>query len=181
MELDQTDPRTLQSAQWSPEHIGSLDMVVASGLTVTLNGKEWHFTPPRYRDIGEVVQQMRSEAYATYEITQRRLRKDHNIYVDYKERRSDINGILYGIQGQDLRTMLLGPTVAPRLLKLSLQKHHPDVTDEDIDMFLDDPEAANMLLTVFIEMTLGPRALSKEGDESPDPTKKVEQSSSAST
>lgn len=182
MELDekQIDPRTLDSASWTPEHLASLDMCVASGLTVTLDGKEWTFKPLRYRDLGALVQKMRSAAYETYEVTQQRLRKK-KIFITYAERRSDLNGILYGMQGQDIRMMLLGPCVAPDLLKLSLSQHHPDVTDEDIDRFLDDPAAVNALMERFIELTLGPRPLAKGGDEGSDPTKREDASTSIST
>ena len=121
----------------SPEILWALDTATASGLDIEIKGKTWRFSPLTFRQGAEVMIAARSDALKAYWGAA----KVHP--RPYPAGNMELNAILFGNAAQMAFT---DPGTRWLQVKLSLQKHHPDVTDADIDAMFDDEETAGAIL-----------------------------------
>lgn len=158
--------------------IWALDVAFARGIPdLEYKGKKWTFAPLKFKDWADIVALVRSEAVASY----LNAIKDQDVALH--QQTAHINAILFGSHAQQhsleaLRT----PAVRKRVLRKSLEKAHPDVTDEQLDEFLEEENTANMYADIVELISLGPvsnEALTGEaGPENPtDPQSDTTKSS----
>lgn len=158
----------------SETHLHALDIALALGLDLIVDGVEYRFKPLRYTDMGEMIVIARSEAMTAYLMSAESLRAQHKpIY--HRDRILDVNAIMFGMQPQDMRSLLRIPRCAMMIVERSLRDHKPDITPEQVRAFLDDPETITTLLERIISMSAGAASpedivnATPEG-ESSDPT-----------
>lgn len=132
-------------------HIWPLDRALACGLPeMEFDGKKWTFSPLVYNDWGDVIALSRAEALNAY------FDAIKGRDVGYSQRAMDLSTILYGAVAQHSITSLRSPAVRKLVLKKSLLKHHPDVTDEELDKFLENEHNANIVLDLADVLSSGP-------------------------
>lgn len=142
-------------------HVWPLDAALACGIPeLEFNGKKWTFSPLVYNDWGDVIALARGEALQAY------LTSIEGRSIGYSQRAQDLSTILYGAVAQHSITSLRSPGVRRLVLKKSLIKHHPDVTDEELDKFLEDEHRANLALDIVDIQSGGPLDPTAAGGES---------------
>jgi hypothetical protein len=149
-------------------HVWPLDRALACGIPeLEFNGKKWTFSPLVYNDWGDVIALARSEALKAY------FDAVNGRNIGYSQRAQDLSTILYGAVAQHSVTALRSPAVRKLVLKKSLVKKHPDVTDEELDAFLEDEHKANLVVD-FVDILSGgpldPTAVGQESDGEENPT-----------
>jgi hypothetical protein len=132
------------------EILWPLDTALACGIPVTVDGKEWKFSPLTYNDWAEIIRHQRAEAIKAY------LEAVADKPTDYRQRAMDMSTILYGASAQHCLAGLREPSIRAMVLKQSLLKEHPEVTDEDVAMFLEQEHQTNLYTDVVELMSLGP-------------------------
>jgi len=142
-----------------------LDVAFGCGLEVQANGRTWIFSPLTFKDWGDVIARARSEALGAY-LDAAGERKG----IDHRQRAIDINAILFGTQAQQSLEMLRAPELRRFVLRRSLEKKHPDVTDDDVNKFLEDEHQARMYSDIIELLSLGPQRSEQDGDENPTST-----------
>jgi len=139
-----------------------LDVAFACGIDVQIEGKTWQFSPLTFKDWGDIIALARGEALSAY-LDATGERKD----VDHRQRAMDMNAILFGAQAQQSLEMLRAPKIRHFVVKRSLEKKHPDVTDENIDKFLEDEHQARLYSDIVELLSLGPNRPEQDGDANP--------------
>lgn len=153
----------MSDTKFSVKHFVSLDVAVAAGLDFEHDGKTWTFSPLRFRDLGAIIAKGKSLAVQAY------MEAAEETGVTPMQRARDMNAILFGSAGQLMLTCLDDPIVRHAWLKRSLAYKHPDITDEQVDMFLDDDAVADEVIDLVEMMTAGDSS-GKEKKEAENPT-----------
>ncbi len=131
-------------------HLWTLDVALARGVEFEFKGKQWKFSALTYNDWGDVIAKARSEAVAAY------LDGCNNRGMDHRQRAIDLATILFGATAQHTMEAMRTPTTRRMVLRKSLSKHHPDVTEVELDMFLEEEHQANLYADIIELMSLGP-------------------------
>lgn len=139
-----------------------LDVALARGHDLTIDGKTWILSPLTLNDWGDVVKAARVEAMRAYEEGTKGLK------VDPFQRSKDISTILYGSPAQDSLSLLHLPCVRHAMLKSSLRRKHPDVTDEDVRTILEGEQESRLALEIVQRLSVGPMKPDETADVDAD-------------
>jgi len=159
-----------QQAAVMQEDVGilwALDVATGGGLDITINGKEWRFSTLTFRQGAELTIAARSDALRAYWAAA----KDYP--RPWPGCNIELSTILFGAAAQMAFT---DPATRWMQVKLSLLKHHPQVTDAEIDAMFDDEDTAMQIIAAVQTMTHGPFTQKDlaEGDGAANPTKTSE-------
>lgn len=146
-------------------HNWALDVALARGIALPIEGKEWTFTPLTMNDWADVIAGARAIALKAYNEAMKDVQQPPG------QRIKDVNGILFGRdQSQATLGMLHEPATRREMVKRSLLHKHPDVTDEEIDKILEGEMEAQLGLEILEMISVGPLPPDKEGDGPENPT-----------
>lgn len=141
----------------------SVDIALAKGLAVVVNGKTWQFSPLTFDDYAALVAHAKSKALSAYLTTAKTLN------IDALTRIRDINGITSrpALDGDfdplNTDSMLLK-------IKLSLAKKHPGITDADAASLFKDENFGPAIVDVVQVLANAPQLMKGEGQPVPNPT-----------
>lgn len=145
----------------------ALDVATGAGIDIEIKGKTWRFSPLTFRQAAEMAIAARSDALDAYW----RAGKKHP--RPYPAGNMELSTILFGNAAQMAFT---DPSARWLQVKLSLAKHHPKVTDAEIDAMFDDEDTAKQIIAAVQTMTHGPFTQKDlaESDGAVNPTKTSE-------
>lgn len=142
-----------------------LDLALARGVDITIDGKEWTFSPLKVRDWADVGKRARSNAVSAYlDVT----KSKHDI--DPRRWRDGLCAIVFSAQVENTFDALHDPSIRREMLMRSLKHKHPDVTPEQVDKILEDEHHDKILIDLVTLMSLGASDPNAESESAGNPT-----------
>lgn len=127
-----------------------LDVALARGFEFKWNGRDWNLSPITLDDWAKILSKLRSDALHEYEMAQK------GVATNFRQRLSDVNSILFGMGAQRTLERLRDPRIRPMAVKLSLQKNHPDISDEDVKAICEEEFRGAMVGELVEILSLAP-------------------------
>ena len=131
--------------------VSSVSRATAAALTVTIGGKDWQLSPLRIKAFGELEQWLRSKLV---QIGRDAIRgqgltdDERRAIMDAAFRRASMVCLIAAKDGGPLGADMEQTTTAMlssadglfQIVKLSLSRKHRDLTDDQVEDILDDPD-----------------------------------------
>jgi hypothetical protein len=148
-------------------HLVALDRALAKGITITLEGKSYCFTPANFDDLAEHLAYRKSLGVAAYLQGAQRVPQDNTTRV------RDLAGLTSRTAKEDDYS-LADPINLIHLAWLSLRHSHPDTTLQDVSRLLENDQNRDAVADLLGIMDVEPEVFDKpdrgDGDAASNPT-----------
>lgn len=136
-------------------HMMGVDQATGAGMDVTFGDTTYTFSPLRFVDYGEIIKASKSWALGAY------LSAVEGKSQPMGERIRDINGICCRMTLADDFSPANFEQL-PLRVKLSLQRKHPEITDDEVAALLDDNDTRGKVIEIQTVLEYGPLDLRKQ-------------------